>query len=95
MKSVHWLTILGKDIVERPGGHETLTTALGPHCQTYSCNGGITIRAGDQLRFRYVTQGIVLDDYRRVAEALKSDRLESCRRRLFAARSTPEAMKHT
>lgn len=79
IKSPNWLTILCDEIVERLGGRKSLKTELGTSCPVHDFQGGVVIQAGDEPQLGDNNRGIVLDDYRRVAKALKRVRFEDYR----------------
>lgn len=83
IKSINWLTVLGDSLVEKLGGTVMLREQLGSTCPVYQFRGGIVIQAGEEPQLGDVNRGLVLDDYRRVAQALRPVRFEAYRRGLF------------
>lgn len=83
IKSINWLTTLNDKLIEKLGSIASLQEQLGTTCPVYPFRGGIIIQAGDEPQIGDVNRGLVLDDYRRVAQALRSVRFEAYRRGLF------------
>ncbi len=83
IKSINWLTVLGDNLVEKLGDTVMLQEQLGSTCPIYPFRGGIVIQAGEEPQLGDVNRGLVLDDYRRVAQALHPVRFEAYRRGLF------------
>jgi hypothetical protein len=74
--STNWLNFLGTELAMQIGGVEELRTQIGSSCPIEEYEGGIVIRAGDYPQLGDINRGLVLDDYRRVASALKPIRFE-------------------
>ncbi|ACM37422.1 MULTISPECIES: type VI immunity family protein [Rhizobium/Agrobacterium group] len=76
IKSINWLTVLGDKVATSLGDKTVLREKLGSSCPVHDFDGGIVVQAGDEPQLGDNNRGIVLDDYRRVAKALKSVRFE-------------------
>ncbi|WP_407352499.1 type VI immunity family protein [Luteimonas sp. R10] len=95
IKSINWLTVLCDEFTGRLGAHAGLEAKLKPACLIHEYDGGIVIQAGDQPQLGDVNHGIVLDGYRRVAEALKPIRFEAYRRGLFVLSTEFDELEET
>jgi hypothetical protein len=84
IKSINWLTVLCDQIVERLGGKQALETGLGSSCPVFDFKGGVIVQAGDEPQMGDEDRGIVLNDYRRVSNALKPVRFEEYKLALIA-----------
>lgn len=95
IQSINWLTILSNELAARVGGTDGLSEKLGSSCPIHRYPGGIVIQAGDQPQLGDVNRGLVLVDYRRVAQALKPIRFEAYRRGLFVLGEPFDQMDET
>nr|WP_246711917.1 type VI immunity family protein [Phyllobacterium myrsinacearum] len=93
--TTNWLTVLSADFSQKVGGKEKLVAVMGPTCPIHDYEGGIIIQAGDQAQIGDVNRGLVLDDYRRVADALKSIRFEDYQVGLFPVPEPLDAVEET
>ncbi|WP_083638749.1 type VI immunity family protein [Rhizobium oryziradicis] len=94
-KSINWLTILGDKIANRLGDKIALREKLGSSCPVHEFDGGIVVQAGDEPQLGDNNRGIVLDDYRRVAKALKPVRFEDYQLGLFALPEPYDSVEET
>lgn len=83
IKSINWLTVVDDEIAERLGGADSLAARLGLTCPILPYDGGLILQAGGEPQLGDADCGLVPDDYRRVAQALKPVRFEAYRRGLF------------
>jgi hypothetical protein len=95
IKSINWLTILGNAILQKAGGEEHLKQQVGQTCRFHDFGGGVIIQAGEQPQIGDANRGLVLDDYRRVNEALRPVRFEEYRRGLFVVPAPLDSMEET
>ena len=75
IKGASWLTILGRQWIERIGGSESLHNSLGGdiHLIDYTC--GLMLRAGEKPTYGDLTSGDNIDVYRRLSAVLKPIRV--------------------
>ncbi|QND51898.1 DUF3396 domain-containing protein [Phyllobacterium sp. 628] len=93
--TTNWLTVLSADFSHRVGGVEKLAAAMGETCPIHEYSGGIIIQAGDQAQIGDVNRGLVIDDYRRVASAVKPIRFEDYKIGLFPVPEPLDALEET
>lgn len=84
IKSINWLTVLGDDALMRLGGTDAVARQLGVTCPVHSWANGAIVQAGNIPRLGDRDRGIVLSDYRRVAQLVKPIRFSAYKRGLFA-----------
>ncbi|TWD55476.1 uncharacterized protein DUF3396 [Agrobacterium vitis] len=94
-KSINWLTVLGDKVADRLGDKTALREKLGSFCPIHDFDGGIVVQAGEEPQLGDNNRGIVLDDYRRVAEALKPLRFEDYQLGLFALPDPYDSVQET
>lgn len=91
----NWLSVLSTDFVNRLGGAAKLSQALGKRCPMHEYPGGVILQAGDRPQLGDVNRGIVLDEYRRVASAVKRLRFEDYAIGLFPVPQPLDARDET
>ena len=70
IKSVNWMTIVGSMFIEKIGGAEKLTKALGRD-MVIELENSVIIVASDKPQMGDTNRQILVDDYRKVAKVLK------------------------
>ena len=77
IKGVNWLTILGDDEIARFGGTDTLKGALPSTATVHAYDGGVMIQASPMPQIGDRNRQVDVDDYRKVAVALKPIRIST------------------
>ncbi|WP_128293465.1 type VI immunity family protein [Afifella aestuarii] len=77
------------------GGEERLAEVLGPSCPIHDYDGGIVVQAGPEPQLGDINRGLVLDDYRRVSQALAPIRFEDYPRGLFVLGEPFDSLEET
>jgi hypothetical protein len=77
IKGVNWLTILGDGEIARFGGLGALKAALPSTATVHAYNGGVMIQASPMPQIGDRNRQIDVDDYRKVAVALKPLRIST------------------
>ncbi|OLP45411.1 hypothetical protein BJF95_16900 [Rhizobium oryziradicis] len=94
-KSLNWLTVLGDQVANHLGDKTALREKLGSSCPVHAFDGGIVVQAGDEPQLGDNNRGIVLDDYRRVAKALKPVRFEDYKLGMIALPEPYDSVEET
>ena len=77
IKGVNWLTILGEGEIARFGGLDTLKAALPSTATVHAYRGGLMIQASPMPQIGDRNRQVDVDDYRKVAVALKPIRIST------------------
>ena len=77
IKGVNWLTILGDDEIARFGGLDALKAALLSTATLHAYGGGMMIQASPMPLIGDRNRQVDVDDYRKVAVALKPIRIST------------------
>jgi hypothetical protein len=93
--SVNWLTVIGDEALKSVGGPVKLEETLGETCSLHRYAGGAVIQAGEFPQLGDINRGLVLDDYRRVAAALRPIRFEDYRVGLFDVEEPLDSLDET
>ena len=77
IKGINWLSIIDRERIERLGGSEALTAALGAGILRYPFSTGVVIQAGPRPLLGDVHLQEPMPHYTQVARALKPIRIDS------------------
>jgi Protein of unknown function (DUF3396) len=93
--STNWLTALSDQAARPIGGIEGLKQQLGDTGPIHKYEGGLLVQAGATPQIGDVNRGLVPEDYRRVARALKPIRFEDYSVGLLDVESPLDSLEET
>ena len=93
--TTNWLTVVSTEFADRLGGAAKLSEAVGKRCPVHDYPAGVILQAGEVPQLGDVNRGIVLDEYRRVASAVKRLRFEDYAVGLFPVPQPLDAREET
>jgi Protein of unknown function (DUF3396) len=93
--STNWLTIVARKILSRSAEAEAAVSSLPDTCEVHEYGDGLILQAGALPQLGDINRGLVLDDYRRVAQALKPIRFEDYRVGLLDVEQPLDSLEET
>ncbi len=94
--TTNWLTVLSDRVLARSTDAAAAVTALpADTCPVHRYDGGLLIQAGPHPQLGDVNRGLVLDDYRRVAQAVKPLRFEEYRLGILPVEAPLDSLEET